>query len=304
MAPLPILAIVGPTASGKTTLALELAARQGAEIISADSRQVYRELSVGTAKPAGVWEKEGNAAPTYRVSGIPYHLVDIVDPQETFSAARFVEEALAKIHALDERGVPCLLAGGTGFYLKALVEGLAPLPPADASLRRRLQEAAERQGRGALHARLVAVDPRAAAKIPVNNIARVIRALEVFELSGRPLSEWHESHQAAPRPPLAPGRVRFLGIDPGLDALKERIEKRCRRMIEEGMIEETRALLDRGLGEHSPALSALGYPQVAAFLRGEISKDDLLRRLIQDTGRYAKRQRTWFRHQLPVEWKK
>jgi len=279
------LAIVGPTASGKTERGIRLAQEQNAEIISVDSRQVYKYLNVGTAKPQDT-------------HGIPYHLIDLLEPDQTFSAADFVRLATEKVREIRSREKTPIFVGGTGLYFKALTEGLSPLPPADPQIRERLQKEAVEKGRPALHARLAAIDPAAAAKIPANNIQRLIRALEVYEVSGKPISRWHAEHQKTGL------SLQFFGMDPGREELERRIESRCRRMLEDGVVEETQALLDRGIPETCPALSGLGYPRVIAYLKGTLSKDECLRLLIQDTRQYAKRQRTWFRHQLEVEWKR
>jgi tRNA dimethylallyltransferase len=294
-----ILAIIGPTASGKTEMALRLAREQPTEIISVDSRQVYRHLSVGTAKPQGHWTPETKKSPAlYLVEDIPYHLVDFWDPLQRFSAAAFVHEATQKISQIRARGKTPLLVGGTGLYYKALTEGLAPLPPADEKVRERLRQQAEKNGRSQLHRELAHRDPKAAAKIPANNIHRVIRALEVYELTGKPISQWHEE-QLAPRDKIT---LRFLGIDWPREELHRRIAERSERMIHQGFIQETQDLLNKGYPENSPALSGLGYPRMIAHLKGELTKEDLLTYLIQDTRQYAKRQMTWFRHQLPVTW--
>ena len=291
-----ILAIVGPTASGKTELGLKLAREQNGEIISVDSRQVYQHLLVGTAKPKGTWETN-----VYRVQGIPYHLVDFLNPKESFSAAAFVLLATEKAADIQARGKTPIFVGGTGLYFKALTEGLAPLPRANPEVRARLKKEAEESGRNMLHQKLMQVDPEAAVKIPANNIQRLVRALEVYEATGKPISVWHQEHQLKPKDrfPLA-----FLGMDVPRDELNLRIETRCRTMMKEGMIEETESLLRLGYPDTCPALSGLGYPRVVAYLKGTLSKDDCLQLLIQDTRQYAKRQRTWFRHQLPVTWKK
>lgn len=294
----PILAIVGPTASGKTELALRLAWEENGELISADSRQVYRYLSVGTAKPQGIWQGS-----VYRVDRIPYHLVDICDPTETFSAAEFARQATQLIGEIRARDKTPIIVGGTGFYLKALTEGLAPLPPANLTLRERLKAEAERSGRAALHAKLAAVDPVAAEKIPANNIQRLIRALEVHELTGIPLSEWHATHQRDMKRSGDTWTLRCIGIEHSKEALIKRIEERCHAMVEGGMIQETELLVKKGYKASCPALSGLGYPHVMAHLSSKISKAALLRNLIQDTRQYAKRQLTWFRHQMEVEWK-
>jgi len=221
------LAIVGPTASGKTELGLRLAQEKNGEIISVDARQVYKHLRIGTAKPAGQWEMVHNE-PMYLVEGIPYHLVDILDPNQRFTAAEFVRLAGEKIKSIVARGKTPILVGGTGLYFKALTEGLAVLPPADEAVRARLKKEADTQGRAHLHTTLAKIDPASAKKIPVNNIQRLIRALEVFELTGKPISQWHEAHQ---KKGLA---LRFVGLNPGRETLVKRIEARCHAMIEGG----------------------------------------------------------------------
>src|SRR5437879_4280460 len=204
-----LLAVVGPTASGKTKLGLQLAQEQKGEIISVDSRQVYRYLSIGTAKPRGQWAV--NRAPCtetsdhgsrstvheslYLFEGVPYHLVDFLDPDQRFSAADFVKLATEKVHDIQQRGKTPILVGGTGLYFKALTEGLASLPQASPELRARLKKEAQEKGREFLHQKLQAIDPEAAKKIPAHNIQRLIRALEVYELTGKPISHWHQGHE-------------------------------------------------------------------------------------------------------------
>jgi tRNA dimethylallyltransferase len=284
-----ILAIVGPTASGKTDLGLRLAKEQNGEIISVDSRQVYRYLSVGTAKPTDT-------------RGIPYHLIDFLEPSQSFSAADFVRLATDKVNEIRRRGKTPIFVGGTGLYYKALTEGLAELPTADSKTRERLIKESRDEGREKLHQRLQKIDPEAAAKIPFNNIQRLVRALEVYELTGKPISVWHKEHQA--RPSSDALRLKFMGIDLPRAELVHRIEARCRTMLQQGMIEETQALVDKGFAENCPALTGLGYTRVIATLKGTLSQSDCLKLLIQDTRQYAKRQMTWFRHQLPVVWNK
>ncbi len=293
----PILAIVGPTASGKTALALQWAQAEDGEIISFDSRQVYRHLLIGTAKPAGRWERG-----IYWVNGIAYHLVDFCEPNQRYSAADFVESAKTLISNILRRGKKPIFVGGTGFYLKAFQNGLAPLPPADAGLRNELLALAEEKGRSHLHAQLAAVDPEAASKIPPNNIARVVRALEVRRLTGRSISVWHREHRESRTETKSNYTLRCVG--PLLDRalLHKQIEARCRLMVENGMIEETEVLLRSGVADDCPALTGLGYRSVIAHLRGKLSREQLVATLIQETRQYAKRQLTWFRHQMKVEW--
>jgi tRNA dimethylallyltransferase len=270
-----IVAVLGPTASGKSDLALALAKKLGGEVISADSRQVYRHLDAGTAKP-----------------GYPCRLVDVAEPSERFDAGRFAELARAAIAEVRAAGRVPILCGGTGLYVRALREGLAPLPRRDDALRARLAREAETAGRPALHARLRSVDPDAAAAIPPNNIQRVVRALEVFELTGRPITaHWKAASQAAPRE-----RWTTYVIDLPAEELRRRIEERARRMWP-AMLEEAARLVPARFTGREPGFESLGYPQALAVLRGELSPAAGLEAMIAATNAYAKRQRTWFRNQ-------
>ena len=290
---------MGPTASGKTELGLRLAKERGGEIISVDSRQVYRFLSVGTAKPLGLWKEN-----VYQVRGIPYHLIDIWGPAQAFTAADFIRLASIEIHHIQQRRKLPILVGGTGLYFKALFEGLAPLPPRDESLRTQLRALAKEKGRPYLHAQLAKVDPEAATRIPVNNIQRVLRALEVHQLTGKSISIWHAEHQANRQKSSPFGEIDIIGISIPRETLHQRIEERCRHMVKHGLIEETENLLKKEYALDCPALTGLGYPRVMAYLEGILSRDQLLEQLIRDTRQYAKRQMTWFRNQMKVTWKK
>jgi tRNA dimethylallyltransferase len=288
---IPIL--VGPTGTGKTERALHWAKTVGGEIISADSRQVYRRLRIGTGKPPGAWTDRAGRR-VYLVEGVPHFLMDQLDPTDVYSAGRFAADADAVLAA---PGGPRMIVGGTGLYVKALVDGLAPLPPRNEALRHALMERAEREGRAALHAELERVDPAAAAKIPANNIARLLRALEVFQITGRPISVWQrESTHPSPR------RFRWFGLRWDRDALRRRLEERCRRWLAEGMIEETRALLDDGVPPEAPAFAGVGYPLVIDHLAGRLSRAELEEKFLQATLRYVKRQNTWFRADPRIAW--
>lgn len=280
------LIVVGPTASGKTELAVALARALGGEVVSADSRQVYRELDAGTAKPAR--DAQG------RVDGIPYHLVDCVPLTEPVDAGRFAALAREKAAEIRARGKLPILCGGTGLYVRAFLDGLCPLPRRDEALRARLEEEARVHGRAWLHERLARADPEAAAKIPANNIQRVVRALEVFELTGKPISRhWSEHHQPSGDRirPLA-----VLRIDRPAEELRRRIAARAALMWPL-MLDEVRVLLRRFTGRE-PGFGSLGYPEALACARGELSREEGLARLINATGAYARRQRTWLRNQL------
>lgn len=294
------LAIVGPTGSGKTALGLELARAKNGEIISVDSRQVYRHLTIGTAKPAGTWN-----AGRYIVDGVAHHLLDIWEPADVFTVMDFIRLAEKAIEDIRSRGRVPIFVGGTGLYFKALAEGLAPLPKADESIRSDLRRIAHEQGATALHDELKRVDPAAAAYINPGHTTRLMRAIEVFRLTGKPISQWHREHQAE-RAAQGDRAIRFKAIGRLIDkaSLHRILHERCRRMLEEGMIEETQALLQKGLSPEAPALTGLGYPRVIAHLEGRLTKDGLLSALWQDTRQYAKRQMTWFRNQMDVTWKK
>jgi len=281
-----IAVLAGPTASGKTRLAVEVALRVGAEIVSADSQQVYRGLDVGTAKPT----------PEERAR-VPHHLVDVVEAGEGMDAARWSALADRAIGEIAARGRLPLVVGGTGLYLRALLRGVVAAPPRDPELRARLAEEAERLGRAALHARLAAVDPEAARRIRPNDLVRVVRALEIAA-GGRTQSELFAGHQFAARR----YRYRYLALDLPREELHRRIEARARAIASGGILEEARALLAR----FGPALPKLpiGYADAAAAARGEFGPEELARRIAVEHRRYARRQLIWLRREADLEWLK
>ncbi len=276
------IVIVGPTASGKTELALALARKLDTQIISADSRQVFRALTVGTAKPQGHWQ-DGK----YWVEGVPYHLVDFLDPAESFDVASFCTRA-RQLTANAEK--PFVFAGGTGMYIHAHFVGLDPLPPSDPALRAELTAFATEKGKEALHARLTELDPISAEQIPVGNIQRVMRAVEICLLAGRAASSL-KSGGFFGQFPEENALLVYLNWDKEL--LNKRIEKRTQTMLDP-MAEETRALLSSGASEDCNGLKSLGYPQILEWIKGEKSKEETLEKIIVLTRQYAKRQRTWF----------
>lgn len=288
---MPVILLVGPTGTGKSEVALALAKRISAEIISADSRQVYQHLCVGTAKPVGVWQ-----GGHYRVEGVVHHLVDHVAPTEAYTAGRFVREAGKIIEDLAKRNVPAIIVGGTGLYIRSLVRGLAPLPEANAGVRDRLAQRARLDGRSSLHSQLVRIDPVSARSIPPNNIQRVIRALEVYELTGKTLSEIQRKDT---RP--SPWAYKWFGIKMDPDSYGERLKTRCQSM-EGGIVEETRALLSQGVSPSAPGFQSLGYTEAIRLLTGEITKESFSRELFKQTRLYAKRQMTWFRSEPTLRW--
>lgn len=283
----PLIVVIGPTATGKTEVALSLARRFDGEIIGADAYQVYRGMNIGTAKPTA--EELGD---------ITHHMLDILEPDEHFDAHEFVERADTAIAAARSRGKLSIIAGGTGLYVRTLIRGLADMPAADAALRAELAGRARTEGTQRLHEELAGVDPEYAARIEVNDLVRIIRALEVYELAGRTITELHAEHQRKPdRYPSF-----WLGLDPGRDRLRERIEARAHRMFELGFADEVRRLLDAGYGPELPPMKALGYRAVCQYLTGEIDEPEARRLTARDTMRYAKRQRNWFRHEPQTRW--
>lgn len=265
------IVIAGPTASGKTELALGLASVLDKDIISSDSRQVYKYLTAGTAKPEGVW-KDG----VYKVNGVPYHLVDFLEPRETFNAGAFCAAAAQK------SGIIC---GGTGLYIEALFFGLNDLPK-DENLRRGLCALSKAD----LHSRLKAVDPVSAAEIPEGNIQRTMRALEIFLITKTPASvlRTKKSEEKSFK-----DKAFFVYLNPEREVLNRRIEERTKKIFEP-MCAEADALLSKGVPEDAPALKSLGYPEAIAYIKGNIKKADALEKIITLTRQYAKRQRTWF----------
>ena len=282
-----VVAIVGPTAVGKSAVALTLAEHLGAEIISADSRQVYRGLDVGTAKPSAQEQAR-----------VPHHLIDVADPDERFDAARFRTLALAAITASVERGRPIVICGGTGLYVRVLRHGLFAGPAAVPELREALYERERVNGTGTLHRDLVEADPPTAARLHARDVVRIVRALEVLRVTGRPISAWQREHGFADRDV----DTLVLGCTRPREELAERIAARCRAMLDAGLLEEIRALWARGYGPDLPPLDSVGYREMGAYLRGELPYEAAFEAFTRATRRFAKRQMTWWRSDPTVEW--
>jgi tRNA dimethylallyltransferase len=279
--------VAGPTASGKSALALELAERFGGEIISTDSMQVYRYLDIGTAKPT----------PEDR-ERVPHHLIDVVDPDQLFSAGAYVDAARVILADLERRGRVPILCGGTGLYFRALLRGIANIPAIAEEVRAAVKQRAERDGLAAAHAELTSVDPVSAARIHVNDSQRILRALEVFHSSGRPLSAYvGESPFAG-----APGRLLSVGIAWERAALRERITERVRGMLAAGWVEEVRGILARGFAPESKSLQSIGYREIVEHLTGKRREETLAGAIVVRTRQYAKRQMTWFRADRTIVW--
>lgn len=282
-----IVIIAGPTATGKTALAIELATRFDAEIVGADSRQVYRYLDIGTAKPT----REEQAA-------VPHYLVDVVNPDEPFDGARFRALAVDAIQQIVSRGKRALLVGGTGLYLRVLTRGLFAGPPADPALRARLREQEQNEGRGFLHGCLKKIDPEAAHRLHPNDQVRLIRALEVFHLTGTPISQWQREHGFRE----SPFSTLTIGLVMEREALARRIELRCRSMLQYGLVDEVRRLWSMGYSPELSSMQTIGYLQVGEMLQGRYGTEEALARMTLETRRLAKRQLTWLRAEPGVQW--
>lgn len=275
-----LLVIAGPTASGKTRLALEAAERSGGEIVSADSQQIYRHFDIGTAKPS---EEE--------LRRVPHHLVSAVDPSEQVNAGRYRELAAAAIDDIRARGRRPIVAGGTGLYLRVLLHGVMPGPAASAELRTALK------GLQTPHQRLAEVDPESAARIHPNDLVRIERALEIFELTGVPASTSRRAHGFQERP----YRYRMVILSPPRDALYAAIDARVRSMfVERGLVDEVRRLVAQGFRD-APPMRSVGYVQALAVAEGKLSLADAMEDAARQTRRYAKRQMTWFRKESGAE---
>jgi tRNA dimethylallyltransferase len=271
--------IAGPTASGKTALAVELARRAGGEIVSADSQQVYRFFDVGTAKPSAE-----------ELAAVPHHLISVVEPLEPFSAAEYQRRADAAIADIASRGRPVFVVGGTGLYVRILLHGVVEAPGADPSLRASLEALAAAEGREAVHRKLAEIDPETAAKLPTQDLVRVIRALEIHAQTGVPASQWRREHGFLPdRYPF-----RLFVLEPPREPLYRSINERTRAMFARGLVEETRELLARGYADAAP-MRSVGYVQARAVVEGRMTQEEAIHDTAQETRRYAKRQLTWFR---------
>jgi tRNA dimethylallyltransferase len=281
-----VLAIVGPTASGKTPVSLLLAERLNGEIVSADSRQIYKYLDIGTAKPT----------PADRAR-VKHHFIDILEPGEEYSAGQFGQEARRVIERMFQRGKLPILVGGSGLYVKAVVDGLFEGPGRDPDVRSRLSEQMGREGVESLLEALRKVDPSAVANMTEVKPRRLIRALEVYAITGKPISEFHAEQETKPK---------FKAVQVGLDwkraELYDRINERVDRMIAGGLVDEVKRLRARGYNRHLNALNTVGYKEVFDYLEGSCSLEDAVRLIKQNTRRYAKRQLTWFRADRRIRW--
>ena len=282
-----IVVILGPTAVGKSALALELAGQLDGEIVNADSQQVYRYMDIGTGKPS-MADREC----------VRHHLIDVVDPDEEFNAAMFRQLASEFIYQIDERKGNAIVCGGTGLYLKALTRGLFEGPGQDLDIRRNLEKEIEKSGLKSLYERLAEIDPTVTSTIHPNDRLRTIRALEVYQLTGKPISQWQKEHRFQEQP--------FEALKIGLNCeraeLYDRINRRSTDMVAAGFVDEVRELVARGYSLDLKPLRSVGYAQMAKVVRGTLTIDAALEEMKQETRRLAKRQLTWFRGDSEIRW--
>jgi tRNA dimethylallyltransferase len=283
----PVLAIVGATATGKSALGMALAERLAGEIVSADALQAYRGFDIGTAKPSPADRER-----------VPHHLIDILDPHQPYSAGEFARRAQEAIADIQKRRKVPIVVGGSGLYLRALFEGISPVPPGDPDIRRELRGRLEAEGLATLRGELERLDPRTAARLSPGDTQRVLRALEVALVSGRPLSSWIEEQ------PFGTQRIAVIrvGLTLPRTILYDQISGRVARMMEAGWREEVAGLLRRGLSPRLPAFQAIGYRQLVGHLEGVGSLEQAVTQIVRETRRFAKRQETWFRREPKVAW--
>ncbi len=285
----PLVVLVGPTAIGKSRIALEVARALGTEIITADSTQVYRGMNIGTDTPPEADRRD-----------VPHRVIDVVDPDEPFNAGEFRRHALPAIERLHTQGRLPLVVGGTGLYVRALLHGLWSAPPVDRALRRALEAEARVRGDEAMYQELSRADPDTARRLHPRDAVKVRRALEVYRQTGVPLSQAHQQHRGLGHAPSF--RALVLGLTMERAMLYQRIDQRVNDELEKGLVDETRALLARGYSRNLVSMKSLGYRQMAGYLEGDYAFDEAVQRLKRDTRRYAKRQMTWFRKEPGLRW--
>jgi tRNA dimethylallyltransferase len=281
-----VLALVGPTASGKTALSILLAEKLKAEIISADSRQIYKFLNIGTAKPT--------LADIHRV---PHHFIDILNPNQEYNAAEFGQQARGKIEDLLNQGIQPIIVGGSGLYIRAIIDGFFHGPGKDSEIREQLEEEAKKHGVEQLYEKLKQVDPISAAKMDASKVRRVIRALEIYYITGIKISELHAGQESR-----APFEVIQFGLEWERKTLYDRINQRVDDMVTKGLVEEVRELSARGYLSGMNALNTVGYKETFDFIGGKLTQGEMIRLMKQNSRHYAKRQLTWFRADKRIQW--
>ena len=281
-----VLAIVGPTASGKTTLSILLAEKLRGEIISSDSRQIYKFLNIGTAKPI-----------PEDFHRIPHHFIDVLDPDREYNAAEYGQQARSKIEELLKQGIQPIIVGGSGLYVRANIDGLFKGPGKDYEIREQLEQEAQRFGSEMLFEKLKRIDPISAAKMDASKVRRVVRALEVFYTTGKPISDLHSTQETR-----APFEVLQYALEWERKTLYDRINRRIDEMMEKGLVEEVRELKTRGYLSSMNALNTVGYKETFDFIEGKLTKEEMVRLIKQNSRRFAKRQLTWFRADKRIRW--
>ena len=284
---IPILVIVGPTAVGKTRIAIELAKELNGEIISADSRQIYKGMDIGTAKPS----KDEQAA-------VKHHMLNVVEPDEHFSVGEYKRNAEKIIEGIWQRKRLPIIAGGTGLYIRAVIDGLWEGPKADYELRDKLKKEEETFGKGYLYKKLKEVDPETAEKTKPNDLVRIVRSLEVYYKEGKTISHFHRLHGFQEKN----YNIMFIGLTMDRGRLYKKIEERVDEMINSGLIDEVKALLKKEYNENISSMTGVGYRQAIGYLKGDYNLEEAVRFIKRDTKRYAKRQYTWFNKDKRIEW--
>jgi tRNA dimethylallyltransferase len=282
-----LVVIVGPTGVGKSAIAIDVARQVGGEVINADSQLVYRHMNIGTAKP-----------PEAERKGVPHHLIDVVDPDDEFNAARYRELALKAIEDVTSRRKKAVVCGGTGLYLRALLQGLFVGPGKNAAIRQQFEKEADARGLDSLYDRLKRSDPAAAAKIHPNDRHRIVRALEVYEITGKTISQWQTEHGFKEN---AFDALK-IGLTRERKDLYQLIDRRTDEMIEAGLVDEVKNLIEKGYNLDLPALQSIGYRQIGFYLRGEIPLDEAVALTKRESHHLAKRQLTWFRADKEIRW--
>ena len=281
-----VIVIVGPTASGKTALALEIAKHLPSEILSADSRQIYKHLNIGTAKPS-----------PHELEMVPHHFIDALEPDRKFNAGDFQEQGRKVIAEILERKKLPFIVGGTGLYVQAVIDGFFDQPEISGEVREQLEKRLAREGKEALYKELKTVDPDSAASMDATKYRRVIRALEVYYETGTPISEFHRQHDVKKI-----YHAKYFGLNWERSKLYERINSRVEKMLANGFLDEVKQLRKMGFDDRFQSLQTVGYKEAFAFLRNEISKERMIELMKQNTRRFAKRQMTWFRREHRITW--
>lgn len=291
----PLIAILGPTSSGKTKFSIFLAQQINGEIISADSIQVYKYMNIGTSKPPGKWlTVKGKRF--FMVNGVPHYMIDVIKPEQKFSVGKYTIAATKIIEEIYKKGKIPILAGGTGLYIKAIIKGLCPAPSANQKIRRNLKKEATQNGIEYLYNRLKKIDPCASLQIHCNNLQRIIRALEVYQITGIPFSQIQQNT------PIPNYKTIMIGLKWNREMLYKRINQRVEKMFKDGLVKEVQSLLDRGYNRNLPSMQGLGYKQVFDYLEKKIDLEETISLVKRDTRRYAKRQLTWFNKDKDIHW--